>query len=362
MMPTVELSKVSVIFGRVVAVDEVDLLIQDGEYVTILGPSGCGKTTLIRAIAGILEPTRGEVFIAGKNMKGVPIEERDIGYVFQNIALFPNMTVTNNVGYGPRVHEKGKEEQVEIARKYLELVKLLDKMQMFPSELCGGEQQKVSLARALATGAKLLLLDEPLSALDARVRVELRYELRRLVKRLGLTTVHVTHDQEEAMSVSDRIVVMRSGGIVETGTPAQLYTRPLDIFTANFVGETNLFEGWVTLCQDCKSAIELRDGTIMNVVTCDFAEGEAVVVSVRPEFVFPFTEGMRTRITQTIYMGNYWRIVGIAASEDPVEFDVPVADGKLYHEGQEVYLMVNPKAAVVYQRPREGIAEAVKLE
>jgi ABC-type Fe3+/spermidine/putrescine transport system ATPase subunit len=186
MMPTVELSKVSVIFGRVVAVDEVDLLIQDGEYVTILGPSGCGKTTLIRAIAGILEPTRGEVFIAGKNMKGVPIEERDIGYVFQNIALFPNMTVTNNVGYGPRVHEKGKEEQVEIARKYLELVKLLDKMQMFPSELCGGEQQKVSLARALATGAKLLLLDEPLSALDARVRVELRYELRRLVKRRRL--------------------------------------------------------------------------------------------------------------------------------------------------------------------------------
>jgi ABC-type Fe3+/spermidine/putrescine transport system ATPase subunit len=196
MMPIVELKRVSVIFGNVIAVDEVDLRIQDGEYVTILGPSGCGKTTLIRAIAGILEPTRGEVFIAGKNMKGVPIEERDIGYVFQNIALFPNMNVTNNVGYGPRVHEKDKEEQVEIARKYLELVKLLDKMQMFPSELCGGEQQKVSLARALATGAKLLLLDEPLSALDARVRVDLRYELRRLVKRLGLTTVHVTHDQE----------------------------------------------------------------------------------------------------------------------------------------------------------------------
>ena len=132
------------------------------------------------------------------------------------------MTVTNNVGYGPRVHEKSKEAQVEIAHKYLELVKLLEKMEMFPSELCGGEQQKVSLARALATGAKLLLLDEPLSALDARVRVDLRYELRRLVKRLGLTTVHVTHDQEEAMSVSDRIVVMRAGGIVETGTPAQL--------------------------------------------------------------------------------------------------------------------------------------------
>ncbi|HUL39706.1 MAG TPA: ABC transporter ATP-binding protein, partial [Methanomassiliicoccales archaeon] len=208
-MPEVELHNITMRFGKVVAVDEVNLTIADGEYVTILGPSGCGKTTLIRVIAGILEPTQGEVYIGGRSMKGVPIEERDLGYVFQNIALFPHMTVRMNAAYGPTVKDRPVDEREQVARKYLEMVRLLDKMQMFPSELCGGEQQKASLARALATGAKLLLLDEPLSALDARVRVDLRYELRRITKSLGLTVVHVTHDQEEAMSVSDRIVVMR---------------------------------------------------------------------------------------------------------------------------------------------------------
>jgi putative spermidine/putrescine transport system ATP-binding protein len=195
-MPQVQLKNLTVRFGKLVAVDDVDLTINDGEYVTVLGPSGCGKTTLIRIIAGILEPTSGQVLIGGKDMRGVPIEERDVGYVFQNIALFPHLTAIDNVSYGPRVRDRPKAEQEEIAKKYLGLVKLLERMAMFPSELAGGEQQKVSLARALATGSRLLLLDEPLSALDARVRVDLRYELRRIVKSLGLTTVHVTHDQE----------------------------------------------------------------------------------------------------------------------------------------------------------------------
>jgi len=361
-MPEVRLRNISKKFGKVVAVDEVDLTIADGEYVTILGPSGCGKTTLIRVIAGIIEPTTGEVTIGGKDMRGVPIEERDIGYVFQNIALFPHLDVEDNVSYGPRVRNRPKAEQLQVAHQYLELVKLLDKMQMFPGELCGGEQQKVSLARALATGARLLLLDEPLSALDARVRVDLRYELRRIVKSLGLTTVHVTHDQEEAMSVSDRIVVMRSGGVVESGTPEQLYTRPKDIFTSNFVGETNLLEGWVKRKAEGKSSIELRAGAVVEVANCDCSDGEAVVVSVRPEFVFPFTEGLHSTIKYLTYMGTYWRIAAETESEDVVEFNAPAAEGKLYQSGQEVYLMINRKAAVVYPRPLEGIAEAVKLE
>lgn len=361
-MPEVALRGITMRFGKVLAVDEVDLTIADGEYVTILGPSGCGKTTLIRIIAGILEPTHGEVTIAGKGMKGVPIEERDLGFVFQNIALFPHLTVSNNVAYGPMVKDRPKQEQEQVAHKYLELVRLLDKMSMFPSELCGGEQQKTSLARALATGAKLLLLDEPLSALDARVRVDLRYELRRIVKRLGLTTVHVTHDQEEAMSVSDRIVVMRAGGIVESGTPEQLYTRPKDVFTANFVGETNLLEGWVNRKVEGKTSIELRDGSVIEVEKCDQEVGEAVVASVRPEFVFPFTDGLHSRIEYITYMGTYWRVRARSQSDDLVDFDVPSLEGKLYSPGQEVYLMFNRKAAVVYPRPIEGVAEAVKLE
>ena len=228
-MPTIELKGVSKYYGELAAVDHVDLSIADGEYITILGPSGCGKTTLIRMIAGIITPTEGTVTIGGKDMTGVPIEDRDIGYVFQNIALFPNLNVRDNVSYSPRVKGKEVTEQDSVSHQYLELVKLLDKMEMFPRELCGGEQQKVSLARALATGSKVILLDEPLSALDARVRVDLRYDLRRLVKSLGITTVHVTHDQEEAMSVSDRIVLMKKGAIVEIGTPEQLYTKPLKI-------------------------------------------------------------------------------------------------------------------------------------
>ena len=361
-MPEVKLSEVSMRFGKVVAVDEVDLTIADGEYVTILGPSGCGKTTLIRIIAGILEPTYGSVSIGGRGMRGVPMEERDLGYVFQNIALFPHLSVRDNVAYGPTVKDRPVDAQEAETRKYLELVKLLDKMGMFPGELCGGEQQKVSLARALATGAKLLLLDEPLSALDARVRVDLRYELRRIVKSLGLTTVHVTHDQEEAMSVSDRIVVMRAGGVVESGTPEQLYTKPKDVFTANFVGETNLLEGWVKSNQEGRTSIELRDYSEIFVERCDQEVGEAVVVSVRPEFVFPYTDGLLSRIEYVTYMGTYWRVRARSQTDDLVDFDVPSVEGKLYQPGQEVYLMFNTKAAVVYPRPSEGIAEAVKLE
>jgi len=361
-MPEVELHNITMRFGKVVAVDEVNLTIADGEYVTILGPSGCGKTTLIRVIAGILEPTQGEVYIGGRSMKGVPIEERDLGYVFQNIALFPHMTVRMNAAYGPTVKDRPVEEREQVARKYLEMVRLLDKMQMFPSELCGGEQQKASLARALATGAKLLLLDEPLSALDARVRVDLRYELRRITKSLGLTVVHVTHDQEEAMSVSDRIVVMRAGGIVESGTPEQLYTRPRDVFTANFIGETNLLEGWVKDRQEGGTRIELRDNSVIMVEKCSSQVGEAVVVSVRPEFVFPFTDGLLSRVEYLTYLGTYWRVSARTQSNDQVEFDVPSIEGKLYHPGQEVYLMFNRKTAVVYPRPVEGVSEAVKLE
>ncbi|QLH74724.1 MAG: ABC transporter ATP-binding protein [Methanomassiliicoccales archaeon] len=361
-MPEVSVRGLTKRYGKVVAVDDATLTIKDGEYVTILGPSGCGKTTLIRMIAGIIEPTEGQVFIDGKDMKGVPIEERDLGYVFQNIALFPNLNVGENVSYSPRVKGKSVKEQSSTAHRYLELVKLLDKMGMFPSELCGGEQQKVSLARALATGSKLLLLDEPLSALDARVRVDLRYDLRRLVKSLGITTIHVTHDQEEAMSVSDRIVLMRAGAIVEMGTPEELYTRPKNIFTMNFIGETNLIEGWVREKDRDLSKIELRDGSEIEVLNCPFDVGEAVVISVRPEFVYPFTSGLLSKITSVTYMGTYWRMTAETLSEDEVDFDVPVSDGHLYKVGQEVYLMMNRKAVVLFPRPQEGIVEAVKLE
>lgn len=361
-MPVVVMKDVTMRWGNVVAADDVNLRIEDGEYVTILGPSGCGKTTLVRIIAGILEQTEGEVYIDGKSMANVPTEERDIGYVFQNIALFPHLDVLGNVSYGPRVRSVGKIEWEKISRKNLELVKLLDKMKMFPSELCGGEQQKASLARALSTGAKLLLLDEPLSALDARVRVDLRYELRRLVKSLGLTTLHVTHDQEEAMSVSDRIVLMRSGKIIESDTPENMYMHPKSIFAANFIGETNLLEGAVRSVDNVSTTVELRDGSIVDVLPSDFIEGDPVVVSVRPENVFPAIAGLHAVVSSMTFVGTYSRVLTVADSDDVVEFDVPTTSEREYNKGDDVHLTLDKRSAIVYARTPGGIGEATKLE
>jgi ABC-type Fe3+/spermidine/putrescine transport system ATPase subunit len=361
-MPKVELRGIGKTFGKVVASKDIDLVIEDKEYVTILGPSGCGKTTLIRMIAGILEPTTGKVYINGKDMAGVPVEERDIGYVFQNIALFPHLTALGNVSYGPIVRDMGEENIEKVPRRYLELVKLLDRMDMFPDELSGGEQQKVSLARALASGAKLLLLDEPLSALDARVRMDLRYELRRLTKDLGLTVVHVTHDQEEAMTVSDRIVLMRNGRIVESNTPDQLYLTPQNLFTANFVGETNLLEGIVTVRSPDVTLVELRDGTIVEARPSNFNMGDAVVLSIRPERVHPATEGLKAIIQKVTFMGTYIRITVEADSEDTLDFDVTTSEDRDYQVGGEVFLVWSRRSGILYPRPREGVAEAIKLE
>lgn len=361
-MPEVKLVGLRKTYGKVVAVNQVNLTVENGEYVTILGPSGCGKTTLIRMIAGIIKPTEGKVFINGKDVTAVPIEDRDIGYVFQNIALFPHLTVQNNVSYGPRAKDRSEEEQGMTSKRFLEMVKLLDKLCMLPSELCGGEQQKVSLARAMASGSKLLLLDEPLSALDSRVRVDLRYELRRLSKELGITTIHVTHDQEEAQSVSDRIVLMRTGSVIETGTPEELYVHPRNIFTANFIGETNLLEGWVKEVRDGMSWVELRNGGLVKVEQTNLRPGDAAVISVRPEFMFVANEGMKATVTDITYMGTYWRISGNTEDEEEVSFDVTNMDGNSLTIGKELYLAVNPKAAVLYPRPEDGVEEAIKLE
>ncbi len=361
-MPEVVLENISKMYGSVVASKDINLTIHDKEYVTILGPSGCGKTTLIRIIAGILEPSKGKVYIDGMNMGGVPIEERGIGYVFQNIALFPHMAARENVSYGPIVHDVERKEAQQISQKYLEMVRLLDRMNMFPSKLSGGEQQKVSLARALATGAKLLLLDEPLSALDARVRMDLRYELRRLAKSLGLTVLHVTHDQEEAMTVSDRIVLMRNGQIVESNTPEMLYRKPQSIFTANFIGETNLFEGVVKGGDKDSTLVYLRGGDIIVVGPSEFESGEPVVFAIRPERVHVAETGLHAAVKSVTFVGTYYRISAETDAGDAVGFDAPSTDGRVYNVGDDVHLAWSKGSGILYKRPPEGVAEAIKLE
>jgi ABC-type Fe3+/spermidine/putrescine transport system ATPase subunit len=362
-MPRIKLEHVSMKFGDITAVRDINLDVQSGEYVTILGPSGCGKTTLIKVISGIWTPTDGKVFIDGEDVTNVPIEDRDVGYVFQNIALFPHMTISDNVGYGKKVRAISKEETEPAVKEYLELVKMLGRAGYLPSELSGGEQQKVAIARALVSGSKMLMLDEPLSALDARVRVELRYEIRRIVKNLGITVLHVTHDQEEAMSVSDRIVLMRNGTIFETGAPLEIYREPKSIFAAYFIGETNLIECTVTQkSKTGKTTVRLRNGVEARVSKSIYNVGDPVVVSVRPENVYTATDGLRAVVEDIVFMGAYWRVRTDADSDDYIEYNVRSDSDEIPNRGDIVYLVFNKKMSKVFARPSEGIEEAIRLE
>jgi len=235
-----ELSGIRKEFGQFVALKDVSLEVRPGELLCFLGPSGCGKTTLLRIIAGLEVQSAGTIVQAGRDISRLPPMERDYGIVFQSYALFPNMTVDQNVAYGLVNRRVAKAERAARVKELLALVGMPDAGRKYPGQLSGGQQQRVAIARALATSPGLMLLDEPLSALDARVRVRLRGEIRNLQQRLGITTILVTHDQEEALSMADRIVVMKDGAIEQIGTPSEVYLRPATPFVADFVGKTNL--------------------------------------------------------------------------------------------------------------------------
>lgn len=233
-------------FGQSVAVDNTSLDVAKGEFISLLGPSGCGKTTILRMIAGFETPNAGRIHLDGEDITAVPASRRNIGMVFQSYALFPNMTVAGNIGFGLKVSGAAPQEIATRVEELLALVNMSELAGRYPSQLSGGQQQRVSLARALARQPRLLLLDEPLSALDAKIRVSLRDELRQLQRRLGITAIFVTHDQEEALALSDRVVVMNRGRIEQAGTPAQIYDAPETPFVANFVGALNILDATVT--------------------------------------------------------------------------------------------------------------------
>jgi ABC-type Fe3+/spermidine/putrescine transport system ATPase subunit len=282
-MPEVRVVNVTKKYGKLFALDNVSLTIHDQEYFSLLGPSGCGKTTLLRLIAGLIEPDSGEIYIGDRRVDKIPPEDRDIGFVFQTFALFPHMTAWSNVLYGPKVKNYDAKQAETIGHEVLELVKLDERLGAYPSELSGGMMQRVAVARALAAGAKTLLLDEPLGQLDAKVRNEIRYEIRRMAKDLRLTAIHVTHDQAEAMSISDRIAVMKKGKIVQVGTSQELYMHPNSLFVAHFIGESNFLEGSIIKANG-DSIIELRAGLKIKALNkLDIKEGERVVLAIRPE-------------------------------------------------------------------------------
>lgn len=232
-------------FGTNRVVKDFNLTIEQGEFISLLGPSGCGKTTVLRMVAGFETPSTGRIVIGSKNVVDLRPNQRNIGMVFQSYALFPNLTVADNIGFGLRVAGRPRAERTERIREMLTLIGLPDLGERYPFQLSGGQQQRVALARALAPRPHVLLLDEPLSALDAKVRVSLRNEIRTIQKRLGITTIFVTHDQEEALSMSDRVVVMHAGRAEQVGTPYEIYNRPTTKFVANFVGMLNTLDAEV---------------------------------------------------------------------------------------------------------------------
>ncbi len=283
------------------ALDAVSLTVNRGEFFTLLGPSGCGKTTLLRLIAGFETPTSGEILIGGRDVTGEPPYLRPVNTVFQNYALFPHLTVAQNIAFGLEMQGRPRSESGDAVARMLKLVKLEGMADRKPAMLSGGQQQRVALARALAPAPEVLLLDEPLSALDLKLRKEMQLELKRLQHETGITFVFVTHDQEEALTMSDRIGVMSAGALLQIGDPREIYNRPVNRFVADFIGETNFLPAQVR-----DGALLLRSGeTVTSSEARDLADGTAVTLAVRPEQVRIEPDGpVAATIDQTVYFGT----------------------------------------------------------
>ncbi len=307
-------------FGNNEVVSRSSFSIGEGEMFTLLGPSGCGKTTLLRLIAGFYSPDAGEIFFGDKLVNAVPPHERGIGMVFQNYALWPHMTVHENVGYGLGLRKTPSADIRMRVQAVLEKVRLTGLGDRYPGQLSGGQQQRVALARALVLNPKILLLDEPLSNLDAKIRIQVRAEIRKLQKELGITTVYVTHDQEEALTLSDRIAVFNQGRIFQVGAPRELYEKPVNRFVADFIGINNMLEGTVEAVDADFLQISTKLGELRALPNAALRAGERCIVCMRPENLAigepaPQRNAFRGRVSFAAYLGN------------PLRYDVDVGQG-----------------------------------
>ncbi len=366
-MPEVRVVNVTKKYGKIFALDNVSLTIHDQEYFSLLGPSGCGKTTLLRLIAGLIEPDSGEIYIGDRRVDNVPPEDRDVGFVFQTFALFPHMTAWGNVLYGPKVKNYDAKQAETIGHEVLELVKLNERLDAYPSELSGGMMQRVAVARALAAGAKILLLDEPLGQLDAKVRNEIRYEIRRMAKDLKLTAIHVTHDQAEAMSISDRIAVMKKGKIVQVGTSQELYIHPNNLFVAYFIGESNFLEGYITHISGEYLEIELRGGLKVKALNRNSKQSERVVLAIRPE-TCEMKKGHRVadnrllgKVEKITFEGTLVRYEIRLENGDRFVINRPSLTEEWINVGEAVTITYPIEKAHVFSYPEAGLTEEISI-
>ena len=334
-MSFVEIKNLEKSFGDTKVLKKLNLNIEEGEFITLLGPSGCGKSTLLRCIAGLNSIDRGEIFIDEKEMTNVIPKDRNIGMVFQNYALFPNMTVWENIEFGLKMKkEKDYDEKI---KNIIDMVELNGKENYYPNELSGGQQQRVAFARALITRPKILLLDESLSALDAKIRKSLRDKLRKIQKQLGITTIFVTHDQEEALAVSDRVFVMNKGEISQSGTPEEIYTNPANEFMVDFIGNYNIFKG-----EDAEKIFGIK----------------GKIIAVRPESIYVREEGRNYQeenfcttkacIKDFMITGN---IIRYTVVKNNVEFLVDLlnrGENKVFKKDSEIELMFMKKEIKVF--------------
>lgn len=339
----IDLKNISVSFDGEQILKNINLYIRDGEFITFLGPSGCGKTTTLRIVAGFLEPDSGDVIFDGKKINGVPPHKREVNTIFQRYALFPHLNVAENIAFGLKLKKMPKDKIEKKVSEMLALVNLKGFEHRNINSLSGGQQQRVAIARALAVDPKVLLLDEPLGALDLKLRKDMQVELKKIQQSLGITFIYVTHDQEEALSMSDTIVVMDSGKIQQIGSPTDIYNEPKNAFVADFIGESNIVDG----IMKADKVVEFS-GHVFDCLDGGFGKNEAVDVVVRPEDVdvVPVNEGMLTgKVTSVTFKGVHYEII-----VDIGGFLWMIQSTDIQYEGSEIGLVIEPDAIHIMKK------------
>ena len=360
MSGSIELSELVKEYPGVVAVDHLTLRVNEGEFMTFLGASGSGKTTTLSMVAGLTLPTAGEILLNGQDVTFIPPHKRNIGMVFQNYALFPHMTVYENIAFPLKMHKVSKGEIEKRVQQALEMVELPQHADRYPSQLSGGQQQRIALARALSFEPGLILMDEPLGALDKKLRQHMQIEIKHIQERLGFTTIYVTHDQEEALTMSDRIAVLRDGKLEQVGSPEDLYEAPKTLYVADFIGESNIFQAEILEAGEERLKLQLPGGKALSALKCfEKVEGPRVSVAIRPEkfWVMPSTEPLsedynvlKGVVKEVIYFGESSKFSVEIAEDIRVTVKQPNFDPSNKVEvGESLTLVVHWRSCRTYQ-------------